>query len=71
MVFVPTQYAPIMKIPRQLNVYPTYKICFHYHTTKIEYCVPCLHNMAPLSYYQGRILYTLPTQYYPIIALPR
>ena len=48
----------------------TYIICLQYHTTKVAYCVPNLHNMLTLpKYYQGSILCTLPTQYAPIIIL--
>ena len=41
---LPTQYAPI------IILLP------HYHTTKVAYCVPYLHNMPLLSYYYPIII---------------
>ena len=54
MYTLPTQNAPnIIILPRRGHIlYLTYTICSKYHnTTKVEYCVPYLHNMLQISKY--------------------
>ena len=48
---LPTKYSPnIIILLRYHIVYLSYTICSKYHnTTEVAYCVPCLHNMLPLS----------------------
>ena len=68
---LPVIYAPIIIPPKKHIVYHTNTICSLHYTTNVAYCVQYQHNMLPSLYYQRSILCTIPTQYAPIIILPK